>query len=213
MANRPVFAAKDSSPFFRIYNVEFTWNAGQSKSQKQKNVNAIHAAFAKRYPEKKVLEISSKSMQEGGEALSAFNLKKYVPSLGKSVPVESIYHAGKVFQHGGPYLDLLTATPKRAKHDERLHTSGNLIGFEFEGKCFPLKPSSAFYDYLYINALLENEDLIPIVLSYDGFTDIEFNPNKSIGCQARSAAIFSSLYRRGSEQIREIESFLKMYSL
>jgi hypothetical protein len=32
---------------------------------------------------------------------------------------------------------------------------------------------------------------------YAGFTDIEFNPQRSINCQARSAALFLSLMKRG----------------
>jgi hypothetical protein len=31
---------------------------------------------------------------------------------------------------------------------------------------------------------------------YVGFTDIEFNPNRSINCQARSCALFLTLVRR-----------------
>lgn len=52
-----------------------------------------------------------------------------------------------------------------------------------------------FYDWLYVNALYLNKDLAKQVLEFDAFTDIEFNPNKAINCQARSAAIFVSLYR------------------
>ena len=32
---------------------------------------------------------------------------------------------------------------------------------------------------------------------YAGFTDVEFNPHRSINCQARSAALFLSLMKRG----------------
>jgi hypothetical protein len=34
-------------------------------------------------------------------------------------------------------------------------------------------------------------------LEYDGFSDIEFNPEKSINCQAASAALYKSLTERG----------------
>ena len=38
-------------------------------------------------------------MQEGGESLSAFFLPKYVPELGKSVPVECVFQAGNIICH------------------------------------------------------------------------------------------------------------------
>ena len=35
------------------------------------------------------------------------------------------------------------------------------------------------------------------MLAYEAFTDIEFNPDKSINCQARAAALYVSLRREG----------------
>ena len=46
-------------------------------------------------------------------------------------------------------------------------------------------------------ALLENPALTETVLSYNAFTDIEFNPQKSLNCQAAAAARFVSLHRLG----------------
>jgi len=212
MANRPIFMPKNTTPYLTLWSAEFPWNSGLSVSQKQKNITAIHESFHAVFPEKKVLEISSKSMQDGGMQLSAFNLKKFVPSLGKSVPVEVIYHAGKVFRNGGPYTDLLHGTSREAKRDERLKNSGALVGFRFEGRDFPIVPQTIFYDYLYLNALLENEELAKIVLEYDGFTDVEFNPQKSLVCQAKSAALFVSLTRLGlADKIRDFDEFLGLF--
>jgi len=212
MATRPVFMARNTIPYVNTVSVDFTFNSGQSASQKKKNVTAIHDGFTLRCPDAKVLEISSKSMQDGGVELSAFNLKKYVPSLGRSVPVECIYHAGKVFKNGGPYTDLIEKSPREAKRDERLQSSGELVGFSFEGMDFPLRPATAFYDFLYINALMENEEAAKTVLKYDAFTDIEYNPNKSIACQAKAAAIFVSLERLGLlEDAKTPEGFLQLF--
>ena len=132
MASRPVYVAKEKAPFFDTVMVEFDWNGGFAKTQKQKNIKAIHSSFSRRMPNKKVLEISSKSMQDGGEALSAFFLPKYVPALEQSVPVECVFQSGKVFEQGGPYVDLLTVSPREAKRDERLKNSGKLFSFHLE---------------------------------------------------------------------------------
>lgn len=212
MATRPVFMPISKPPYLQTWDAEFVYNGGFAVSQKQKNITAIHNAFHARFPDKKVLEISSKSMQEGGTELSAFHLRKYVPSLGKSIPVENVFQAGKVFKNGGPYTDLLHVSPKEAKRDERFRTSGSLIAFRFEGQDFPLRPQTAFYDFLYMNALLENEDLANTVLKYDAFTDVEFNPAKSINCQAKSAAMFVSLQRSGLvSSVNEFEKFICLY--
>ena len=46
---------------------------------------------------------------------------------------------------------------------------------------------------LYINALAENSQLTEEIMEFDAFTDIEFNPNKSLNCQARAAALFVAM--------------------
>ena len=212
MAIRPVFIPECKPPYCTVWNAEFVYNGGFAVSQKQKNITAIHNAFHTRHPEKKVLEISSKSMQDKGTELSAFYLLKYVPSIGKSVPVENVFQAGKVFMNGGPYTDLLQVSPKEAKRDERLCNSGALIAFRYEGQDFPINPQTAFYDFLYINALIENENLAQTVLEYDAFTDVEFNPAKSINCQAKSAAMFVSLSRLGLlNMVTEFYRFVDLY--
>jgi len=211
MANRPVFVVNERRPYYFQTNVTFTYSSGFAVSQKQKNIVALHRAFNEEFPDKPVLEISSKSLQREGEPLSAFFLKKYVPSLDRCVPVECIYQGSKVFSDGGPYTDLYERTPREAKKDARLHTGASVTSFCFDGEHFPTRPVTAFYDYLYINALLENQALAGKILTYRAFTDIEFNPSKSLNCQARAAAIFVSLTLSGRiEQARSFDSFLKL---
>jgi len=209
MATRPVYMSCSTHPYRETWNVEFVYNRGLATSQKRKNITAIHNAFHETFPALKVLEISSKSMQEGGKALSAFHLLKYVPSLGKSVPVENIYQAGKVFRNGGPFTDLLHGSPRDAKRDERLRTSGPLTAFHFEGAYFPIHPQSAFYDFIYISALRENKALADVILQYDAFTDVEFSPKTGLNCQAGSAALFASLCRQNlMDTVTDFASFL-----
>ncbi len=63
---------------------------------------------------------------------------------------------------------------------------------------------TGFYDWLYMTALWQNRDLAEKLLEFRGFSDIVFNPKKSINCQAHSAALFVSLYQSG-----EIESMIE----
>lgn len=79
MAKRPIFVSIGQKPFVKTVEAEFLWHGGFAVPQQQKNILALHTAFKAVCPEKKVLEISSRSMQPLGVALSAFNLKKWVP--------------------------------------------------------------------------------------------------------------------------------------
>jgi len=198
MAHRPVFYVNTDRPFYAEADVEFKFNAGFSEAQKRRNIAAIHEGFLSAHPDLPVLEISSKSMQPEGLPLSAFFLKKYVPSIGATVPVECVFQSGKVFENGGPYTDLLLEKPIRAKRDERLRNSGALRAFTFEGREYPLVPRNAFYDYIYLSALNENPHLARALMNYRAFTDIEFNPAKSLNCQARAAAVYVSLALSGN---------------
>ena len=69
--------------------------------------------------------------------------------------------------------------------------------FIFNGISFPLEPKTYFYNWLYINALMRNKKLIQEILDYgyNAFTDIEYNPKKSINCQAQALAIGISLIK------------------
>ena len=86
-----------------------------------------------------------------------------------------------------------------------------LRSFCFEGQSYPLTPTTAFYDWLYINALLENPDFAQALLEFDAFTDIEFNLNKSLNCQARAAALFVSLSRQNLlDQCHDFDAFVRL---
>ena len=89
-------------------------------------------------------------------------------------------------------------------------TSGKLKCFLYGNRKFELSPTTFFYNWLYVNALSLHPELSSEMIKYDAFTDIEFNPERSINCQARSAALFVSLYRNGLLDIalRDKESFL-----
>ncbi|OOB77149.1 MAG: hypothetical protein BEN18_11160 [Epulopiscium sp. Nuni2H_MBin001] len=108
----------------------------------------------------------------------------------------------------------MSKTSKEAKTYEKLKTSGELAKFQYNKVDWELEPKTLFYDWLYINALsLDiNKHLANKLLEYDAFTDIEFNPEKSINCQAYSAALYVSLFRRGllQQALRSSEEYKKV---
>ncbi|MBQ9487598.1 MAG: hypothetical protein IJU91_07355 [Selenomonadaceae bacterium] len=212
MANRPVYIAKEIQPYFECVDTEFKFYSGFSLKQKHLSIKSLHAAFNEIYPDKKVLEISSKSDNDLGVKVSAFNLQFSYKDLDKVFSVESAFQGSKVFENGGPYVDLLGKSSRDAKHDERIKTSGRLIAFKFFGEVFPVDPKTYFYDWLYINALNFNSDLAAEILNCDAFTDIEFNPKKSLNCQAAAAAIFVGLSRADllSAALKNKEDFLEI---
>ena len=183
MAKRPVFFVKQGKVMSEMYS--FEWYPGFAVSQKQKSIRSLHDAIIKADVNAKPLEISTKSMEDIGIKLSAFNLRINNDTL------ENIFQSAKVFENGGPYLDLLDVSPKEAKRDERLHKSGDLKAFRCQNEEFPLIPLTVFYDFIYITAIKQSftTDEINAILGYNYFTDIEFNPTKSINTQARAAAM------------------------
>lgn len=197
MASRPVFIPSfDGDSYVRTEKVEFEWFPGMSKAQKQRSIASLHDCARQTLGLGRILETSSKSTEELGVYLSAFNLM-ISTKKNKRFSVECAFQASKVFEHGGPYADILDMDSRSAKKDSRLKESGRLIGFEFYGDAWELEPKTAFYDWLYLNALRKNEESALEVCQYVAFTDIEFNPKKSINCQAYSVALFVALSKRG----------------
>ncbi|MDE0314774.1 MAG: hypothetical protein OXM61_07730 [Candidatus Poribacteria bacterium] len=197
MANRPIFIPDfNGFPYVDTIDIEFKWHPGFAKSQMQKTILSLHEA-AKKQGIASILEISRKSASQFGVSLSAFNLPLETPH-GQKMSVECAYQGSKVFENGGPYHDLYSASSRAAKTDKRLQNSGELIAFNFCGEDFSTEPKTAFYDWLYITALYQKKkDLMPELETYQGFSDIVFNPNRSLNCQARAAALFVSLSKNG----------------
>jgi hypothetical protein len=196
MAFRPIFMPAVQGPaLVRTETIEFQWFPGMAKSQSQRSIAALHAAARQHLRIDCVLEISSKSADALGVRLSAFNLM--VQTKRREFSLECAYQSSKVFERGGPYKDLLDVKSIEAKRDPRLQESGRLVKFCFFGQDWELEPRTAFYDWLYINALHNHPDLAAKVLAYRAFSDIAFNPEKSLNCQAYAAALYVSLHERG----------------
>lgn len=209
MAKRYVYTVDDNDEFQKV-EVEFEWFPGFSKVQKQKSVESLHNSFLQ-FNNQDVLEVSTASTKELGIALSAFNLKVETKK-GYHFTVEQLFQTSKVFKDDGVQKKLLEKgmdSKDVKKRMRELHEIDELTGFECFGRVFKLKPETMFYNWLYIQALVKNPELSLELLGYDAFSDISFNPNKSINCQAEACAIFIMLKKKNKldEVLKSTEAF------
>ena len=216
MAERPIFVPTIiGSPLVQIHPVDFEWFPGLATSQARRSIASLHDRVKSQLGIERVLEISTKSHQPLGVKLSSFNLLITTKKYEQRFSVECAYQASKVFERGGPFLDLLKRSSMEAKRDKRLRSHGRLLAFRFFGETWVLKPRTAFYDWLYLSALCSHPDLAQEVLGYQAFSDIAFNPERSINCQAYAAALFVSLNNRGistSALLRDRAAYLDLVS-
>lgn len=212
MAKRPVYVPTgDLDHLVDEVFVNFEWNPGFAPVQKKKNIVALHeAALAKGLSP--LLEISTKSEELLGQRLSAFSLK--IETDVGEISLEAAFQGSKIFKKGGPYTDIYYKNSRDAKKDPRLKESGSLTGFNYFGKEWPLIPETAFYDWLYLSTLRHHQEYLRRLYDYRGFTDIEFNPNKSINCQARTCAVLVSLLKMDSldKALESQRSFIEIIS-
>ena len=212
MATRPIFLATDDKKnLFKEVEIDFKFYSGFSVTQKSKSINSLHES-AKKLGYKNILEVSTKSDNKLGWQLSAFNLMVDF-DINKKISLECAFQGSKVFDGDVQYDDLYYTESIEAKKDERLRDSGSIIGFNFDGTFWENEPKTAFYDYLYIKSLYNNyRDIIDELVKFDVFTDIEFNPKKSINCQARTCAILVSLVKLEllEESLESKEKFIEI---
>ena len=195
MANRPVFTTTlNKKELFKETEIEFKFFNGFSVSQKSKSIVSLHnSAINKGF--KNILEVSTKSDNQLGWQLSAFNLMVDFEEKQK-ISLECAFQGSKVFENNIQYNDLYFTQSIKAKKDERIRNSGNIIGFNYQDTFWENEPKTAFYDWLYIHTLYKNyKHIIDELILFDTFTDIEFNPKRSINCQARTCAILVSLVK------------------
>ena len=206
MAEKMIFIVGEEEAFIeKIINYKFV--PGFAPVQRKKNVINLFDSLKVEFPNKKVLEVSTKSNEEIGKLLSAFSLKL------DGFYLESVFQSSKVFEGNVQYSELLSKKPSEAKKFIYNLANKKLVCFRYNNQEYPLVPESLFYDYIYIKALYQNQEIATQILKYDIFTDIEFNYKKSINCQARSCAIYVYLYKRGllDKYIDDLSLFKSLY--
>lgn len=216
MAERPVFLPDSTGALVKERTITFQWFAGMSLTQKQKSISALHSA-ANEIVGGPILEVSTKSVTPLGAQLSAFNLLVESQSCESPLLLEAAFQGSKIFERSGQLSHLYELRSGRdIKRYLKRYSEERLIGFRFEDHDWPLSPATAFYDWLYIRGLCRlfaiSDELEIELNSYVGFTDIEFNPKKSINCQARSCALYIALRSSGllEDAVETPESFIRI---
>ena len=147
-------------------------------------------------PKMSVLEISTRSENPFGKALSPFNLQITLKS-GKRLKVECAYQGSKVLSNGDQFPNLYWGSPRDAALDERIKGK-RPSAFKFLGKSYPTNPPHAFFNWLYMISLLQRKDNVFEKLNqFDAFSDMFYSPRKDPNCQGRAAAQFVALNQAG----------------
>ena len=215
MAERPIFIPTPAAGLVEERSVEFEFFNGFSLAPKQRSIASLHDAAQTAPDINQILEVSRKSPNQNGPQLSAFNLELSIGNGDGSITVEAAYQLSKVFPEHGPFPHMYKIRDggeiKKFIHQ---YDHDTLTGFHFNGQDWDLEPKTAFYDWLYLNAARElareKTELDDILLSFNAFTDIEFNPKKSVNCQARACALYVSLLKLNilSDALADASSFI-----
>ncbi len=209
---RPVFMPRvNSDNLVKTDMVRFERHVGFASRQKKKSINDLHQVIRKKYGFSNVLELSSKSGNKLSFLVSPLSLQLAHEPEAQTYSVENAFQGSMVFEDAGPFTDLFNVPPRQARKDERLITSGELIGYNYFGMEWSVEPLTAFYDWLYVNALKQNPQLHEEVMQYQAFTDLEFNPKKSIHNPAYALAMFVALNKR--ELLDNVEDPMVFFNL
>ena len=218
MAEKSVFISKPYYPFFEEIRVQMDWFGGFALSQKRKCETGLHKNFLNCYPDHRILEVSSSSLNELGCLLSAMNLKKNTAH--GMTTVESAFQSSRVYmdmdRQIGSFPEYLFLPGRECKKLVKAMSEGlHSYRYEYEGYTFfaPDFHISLFYDFLYLNALLEKENQVItkelLEGNYSAFTDLA---TTSLNSQARSCAIFMGLAEVGlTDEIKDVDRYLILF--
>lgn len=214
MARRLYFIPKSSYQGLILEkSVYFPEIRGEKEHSMKKTMETMHHVIRAQESGGRILEVSPYGGAIG-KACTPWLLKLSTKD-GESLPVAALYEAAKVFEFGGPYEDLRNKRPESVLGDPRLKNSGDLMGFHFEKEAFTTTPRHKFFDYLYIRALKEREDLKEALLKAEIVTDITYQMSSMYLSPARSVSYFISLCKEGllEEVLASSEAFDKIYTM
>lgn len=185
---------------------EFKWEPGMSVSQRRKSCVNLHEVLVKQNGSLP-LDISTASTTSLGVSLSAFNL------TWKNKTIECWYQGSKVYENVGPMHHLYNMTSLEAKKFMKNSNLGKLIGFNLEGVDYPMSPQTVFYDWLYLQGMVENFGINLDLKSYEYFTDIQAVIDIT-ACQARAVCEYKLLQEHGFlDKIKDFKSFINWHKI
>lgn len=197
MAKRPIFVPDPNGSLVIERNIEFEWFPGQAPARKQLNIQSLHTAARSQY-ECDTLEISTKSLDQLGVSLSAFRLTIQNPEYDRPLLLEAAYQGSKILAETGHLTHLYEyQSGGEIKNYLNSRSEEQLLGFKYAGHEWPLTPQTAFYDWLYVTAVHQSLHAEPEAKEqlshFDAFSDIEYNPQRALNCQARACALYVAL--------------------
>ncbi len=195
MAVRKVYISLAAYPYAKEISVTFPW----SNKSKQQNVQAVLDSFHDVYPDVSALEVSLAASRPEGIHAAAMKLPLHLDAMEQDVPVGIVYEASKVFENGGPYVDLLQCSRQKVQKDPRLQQSGKCIRYCLQGTEFSMEPHPyAFFNWLYGCALRQNPEKTDDILKYRAFSDLDLgSTKKDRNSPARAAAVYAGLAAAG----------------
>lgn len=219
MAKRYIYYIGDDNKYHQEL-IDFKWFPGLSKSQYKKSSSSLINVFNKKHSNDNlsVLEISTASNNHLGIKCSAFNLR-VIASNSKVYTVEQIFQAAKYFDGDSDEVQekralqiLNKKSPYGAKKLTReLGQKQKLVKFRIEGKNYVTCPQTAFYNWVYVNVLYKHKELAEGICKYQGFSDIYFNPKRSINTQAEACARYVYLVKTGmlDHALESFDNFIR----
>lgn len=204
MASRNFWYVNSKSNCVNKCIIEFKWEPGLSISQKRRSCNNLMCKL-NYVGNFSPLDISSASTEKLGVALSAFNL------MWRGKPLECWYQGSKIYSIAGAMHKLYNATSMEAKQSMKASNLGKLIGFNLEGVEYPTEPRTAFYDWIYLYAMLENYGQGLDLSQYDTFTDVQATLDVD-ACQARTVAEYRLMQLTNAfDCLSSFDSFVAWY--
>lgn len=211
MVIRSVYSTRKDAPYYYEHCIEVSGNKKEDSTETR--VGQLHAAFKHLVEDKKVMEFSSKSDNKSVKKLLPGKLVKLVD--GQKVTVNNIFKtAERVTADGSSAGGIAVNVVNKTVVEEGSRKAPKAIGYKYDGHIFSSRPRQMFYNYLYINALLEHPDMMAELAEYDAFSDSLVASNSGNPVPAQAVAIYVSLARLGLlEKARDPEEFEKLFKV
>lgn len=211
MEVRSVYSTRKEAPYYYEHCIEVPRN--KKEDVMGTNAELLHAAFQHLVHDKKVIEFSSKSDHKSVKKLLPGKLTKVVD--GKKMTINKIFKtAERVSSDDSSANNIIVNVVNKTVVEVAARKEPKTIGYKYDGHIFSSRPRQMFYNYLYINALLEHQDRMAYLAEYDAFSDVQVASSSGNPVPAQAVAIYVSLARLGLlEKVRDPEEFEALFKV